>query len=195
MSSAFASALAVLVMLAGCEHHLDLSLALATDSCNVTVPAGGSIFYETTSGGPADAGARSSCGGCLPVSQSLAGPDAITAFLRAYAPACSGVAAGSSLVVRLTGFAAAACPDPPAPRLFCSASSPVTLPDGHDDAVAVVVLTCNTACAGACMPTSCTALKKNCGMLDDGCGGMLDCGMCTAPEKCGRYVPNVCDRP
>jgi hypothetical protein len=188
----FARALVAVAALAGCEHRLDLSLALAGDSCTQTVPAGGSILYELSTGGAAD-GARSFCGGCLAVDATLASPDAIESFLRAHAPTCAGVHPGSTLSVRLTAFAGAGCPDAPAPRIFCSQSPPVGLPDGRDDAVVAVVLTCSAACTGGCVPTTCDALGKNCGMLSDGCSGTLSCGSCTPPLKCGfRGVPNVC---
>lgn len=41
----------------------------------------------------------------------------------------------------------------------------------------------------ACVAVSCTSKGATCGSLDDGCGKTLDCGSCTAPEKC---VANVC---
>jgi formylglycine-generating enzyme len=48
--------------------------------------------------------------------------------------------------------------------------------------------------SGACVPTTCEELGKNCGMLtDDGCGAPLDCGTCTAPLGCGDAgVANIC---
>jgi len=36
-----------------------------------------------------------------------------------------------------------------------------------------------------CMPKSCSDLGYTCGPNADGCGGLIDCGMCTAPEFCG----------
>jgi uncharacterized repeat protein (TIGR01451 family) len=47
-----------------------------------------------------------------------------------------------------------------------------------------------------CTPaTSCPA-GDNCGSVSDGCGDMLDCGTCTAPETCGGGgTPNVCGTP
>jgi hypothetical protein len=38
---------------------------------------------------------------------------------------------------------------------------------------------------GACTPMTCMALGKNCGELDDGCGHVITCGTCQAPETCG----------
>jgi hypothetical protein len=40
------------------------------------------------------------------------------------------------------------------------------------------------------------ALGKNCGTINDGCGGTLLCGTCTAPGTCGGGgVWNVCGVP
>jgi len=45
----------------------------------------------------------------------------------------------------------------------------------------------------ACAPTTCAALGFNCGPAGDGCGGMLSCGTCTAPDICGGGgTPSVC---
>ncbi|MBL8952675.1 MAG: hypothetical protein JNK82_17985, partial [Myxococcaceae bacterium] len=46
-----------------------------------------------------------------------------------------------------------------------------------------------------CLPTSCEAQAKNCGVIADGCGGSLTCGTCSvAGESCGGAagVANVC---
>ncbi|MGZ3452449.1 MAG: hypothetical protein ACXVEF_22765 [Polyangiales bacterium] len=46
---------------------------------------------------------------------------------------------------------------------------------------------------GGCMAKTCEALGANCGPVADGCGGILDCGKCTAPEACGGGgKANVC---
>jgi hypothetical protein len=36
-----------------------------------------------------------------------------------------------------------------------------------------------------CVPATCEALGKNCGPVADGCGGLVECGTCEAPETCG----------
>ncbi|MGC4119944.1 MAG: Ig-like domain-containing protein [Myxococcales bacterium] len=41
----------------------------------------------------------------------------------------------------------------------------------------------------SCQKTTCAAQGKNCGSLDDGCGGTLACGTCTGNNTC---VANVC---
>jgi len=44
--------------------------------------------------------------------------------------------------------------------------------------------------ADACVPLTCTDLGATCGAPSDGCGHVLDCGTCTAPQGChdGRCV-------
>lgn len=39
--------------------------------------------------------------------------------------------------------------------------------------------------AGTCVPTTCQKLGIQCGPAGDGCGGLLQCGMCQAPQTCG----------
>ncbi len=47
-----------------------------------------------------------------------------------------------------------------------------------------------------CRPTSCIAERKNCGTIGDGCGAMLECGVCSGTNICGGAgVANVCGRP
>lgn len=44
-----------------------------------------------------------------------------------------------------------------------------------------------------CAPATCLSAAKSCGTLDDGCGGTVKCGSCTAPATCGGGgVANVC---
>ncbi|MDP2628929.1 MAG: DUF4215 domain-containing protein [Nanoarchaeota archaeon] len=45
--------------------------------------------------------------------------------------------------------------------------------------------------AVSCTPTTCSALGKTCGGWDDGCGGTLNCGTCSADKICssGTCVP------
>jgi len=37
----------------------------------------------------------------------------------------------------------------------------------------------------ACSPQTCASQKITCGQAGDGCGGVLNCGTCTAPQTCG----------
>ena len=45
-----------------------------------------------------------------------------------------------------------------------------------------------------CVPTTCAQLSPHaCGPVGDGCGNLLQCGSCTAPETCGGGgAPSVC---
>ncbi|MFZ9889121.1 MAG: DUF4215 domain-containing protein, partial [Myxococcota bacterium] len=44
-----------------------------------------------------------------------------------------------------------------------------------------------------CEPKDCTDLGATCGAVPDGCGAVLDCGSCSAPNLCGGGgVPNQC---
>lgn len=46
---------------------------------------------------------------------------------------------------------------------------------------------------GNCVPSTCQKQGFNCGSAGDGCGGILHCGMCTAPQTCGGGgVAEVC---
>ncbi|MDY7231258.1 hypothetical protein [Hyalangium rubrum] len=45
-----------------------------------------------------------------------------------------------------------------------------------------------------CQPRTCQAMKRRCGRVSDGCGGVLDCGACPGcgPEEmdcCGACIP------
>ena len=45
----------------------------------------------------------------------------------------------------------------------------------------------------SCKPKTCASAGANCGQIADGCGGLLDCGTCTAPSTCGGGgVANQC---
>jgi hypothetical protein len=46
---------------------------------------------------------------------------------------------------------------------------------------------------GACVPMTCDAAGANCGSITDGCGVVIECGPCFAPQTCGGGgTPNVC---
>jgi hypothetical protein len=53
---------------------------------------------------------------------------------------------------------------------------------------------CGVADTG-CKPKTCTELDANCGKQGDGCGLLIDCGMCTGTDTCGGVVPNKCGTP
>lgn len=46
-----------------------------------------------------------------------------------------------------------------------------------------------TVQAGSCTPTTCAALGYNCDTTGDGCGKIIDCGTCPAPQQC---ILNTC---
>jgi hypothetical protein len=51
-----------------------------------------------------------------------------------------------------------------------------------------------TACP--CIPLTCNDIPDSCGMLDNLCGSMVDCGQCTQPLECGvGGTPNQCADP
>jgi hypothetical protein len=44
-----------------------------------------------------------------------------------------------------------------------------------------------------CQPVTCAQIGASCGVVNDGCGGMINCGTCVAPQTCGGSgVANVC---
>jgi hypothetical protein len=47
----------------------------------------------------------------------------------------------------------------------------------------------------SCTPTSCVSLGYNCGPASDGCGALLQCGTCQAPQACGAGGFNKCGLP
>src|SRR5258706_11202266 len=46
--------------------------------------------------------------------------------------------------------------------------------------------------ATGCVPKTCGDLGYTCGPNGDGCGGLIDCGMCTAPQFCGGGGYSIC---
>ncbi len=46
---------------------------------------------------------------------------------------------------------------------------------------------------GTCVPKKCEDMGFDCGPAADGCGGLVDCGTCTAPDTCGGGgQPSTC---
>jgi hypothetical protein len=48
---------------------------------------------------------------------------------------------------------------------------------------------------GPCIPTTCKAAGASCGILGDGCGNILQCGLCWSTcvlVQCGASMPNAC---
>ncbi len=47
-----------------------------------------------------------------------------------------------------------------------------------------------------CFPASCTEIGASCGLVSDGCGGLMECGDCAVGEVCGASgFENVCCEP
>ena len=47
--------------------------------------------------------------------------------------------------------------------------------------------------AGACVPQTCSGAHATCGPIGDGCGAVVQCGACVAPDTCGGGgVPYAC---
>lgn len=44
----------------------------------------------------------------------------------------------------------------------------------------------------SCTPRSCAELNFNCGKINDGCGHLLDCGLCSSGQFCGGGGVHVC---
>lgn len=51
---------------------------------------------------------------------------------------------------------------------------------------------CGNPDAGACVPLTCSSQGIECGEAADGCGNLVMCGSCTAPETCGGIHPGKC---
>ena len=52
---------------------------------------------------------------------------------------------------------------------------------------------CGYVDGGSCTPQTCAELGVMCGASGDGCGNLINCGSCVAPETCGGGgVPGVC---
>jgi hypothetical protein len=193
MSSASISALALAALaVAGCgPRHLDLTITVDATGCMLSIPAGGSLLYQVEANGTAASAAF--CGGCLTVTSAINDPDALVAFLRAQSPSCGGVHPGTTLAIRVTGFAAGGCPTGIAPN-FCANAPSQLVPDGTHDATMTFALTCAPQCSNTCIPTTCMAQGKDCGNISDGCNMVLNCGNCHPPLRCGATTPNVCGR-
>lgn len=193
-----ALALALAPALAACgPRQLDVALTIDTTGCTLSLPTGGSVLYELSANGQValDGGGGSFCGGCLGVDAPIDTADALVAFLRTHAPSCAGVEPDTTLRVRVTGWSVAACPPQPvATPTFCAEAPSVLVPDGKHDATVTMDLACMPQCASVCVPTTCVAQGKNCGLISDGCNAVLDCGTCKPPLRCGANTPNVCGK-
>ena len=192
-SASIRSALALVAAaaLAGCgPRALDVSIVVDATGCTLSVPAGGSLLYQVEANG---SGTGAFCGGCLAVDSAITTSDQLVAFLREHAPSCGGVHPGTTLGVRVTGWASGGCPMSVAAG-FCADGPTVLVPDGTSNGSVTLNLTCKAQCSTVCVPTTCMAQGKDCGAISDGCNMVLDCGTCHPPLRCGATTPNVCGR-
>jgi hypothetical protein len=191
----FARSLVAGACLVGCgPRTLDLTLSVDATACTLAVPAGGSVLYQVEANGSLTSdGGGSFCGGCLAATMPIASADALVAFLKAQAPGCAGVRPSTTLGVRVSGFAASGCPPGNAPT-FCAEAPTQLVPDGTRDSSLTFDLICKPTCSATCVPMSCAAQGASCGPISDGCNGVLDCGLCKPPLRCGATTPNVCGR-
>lgn len=71
-------------------------------------------------------------------------------------------------------------------NLFVPAHDGSASDDAGDDAPTITGDSSITGdSGGVCTPKKCSDLGYTCGMNGDGCGGVVDCGTCTAPQYCG----------
>ncbi len=137
---------------------------LLGDGCGGVIDCGGCIAPQTCGGG----GVPSQCGGgtstCVPRTCAGAGLNC-----GPIGDGCGGVLNCGTCTGTDTcggGGTASVCGHPTA---------------GSDAGVSV------------CVPRTCASVGVNCGPLGDGCGGLLNCGTCTAPAICGGGgVASVC---
>ncbi len=52
-----------------------------------------------------------------------------------------------------------------------------------------------TGASRDCRATTCEEMGKDCGVIADGCGELLECGQCGKGELCGIVTANVCTNP
>ncbi len=64
----------------------------------------------------------------------------------------------------------------------------------NTDPTVTIILPRNTTQTAPtkCIPVTCFSQKKNCGIILNGCGGRIFCGVCQVGEICGKWVSNVC---
>src|SRR5258706_754115 len=64
--------------------------------------------------------------------------------------------------------------------------------NGKKDAGKDSSLTLPDGIGGPCTPRTCGDIGATCGPQADGCGDVVQCGSCTAPEFCGGGGPSKC---
>ena len=102
--------------------------------------------------------------------------------------------------------AANQCPGACTTKVTCSATQCGVIPDGCGGTVDCGYTACPQSVCGQQTPNQCppacnpgnkidctSAGNKDCGVISDGCGGLIDCGSNNCPANlCGLVVPNQC---
>ena len=96
------------------------------------------------------------------------------------------------LALAVLVVAVSCTPEIPDATYVCTTTAECPPGLGCDPARGLCVRDVDLPDAG-CTPLTCATVRAECGELDDGCGGTLSCGTCTAPETCGGDgSPNIC---
>jgi hypothetical protein len=68
-------------------------------------------------------------------------------------------------------------------------------PDGNCRDAGAECGTCEEAPQedAGCLPSRCAEMVWECGLVNDGCGGVVDCGRCANGEQCGLLQAYLCD--
>ncbi|MCC6808922.1 MAG: hypothetical protein IT381_15955 [Deltaproteobacteria bacterium] len=104
---------------------------------------------------------------------------------------CLYAATGAAGVIALGRFSFASClhgSSPGDPVTGNAFSLRVESREEDPDATPVTVALRLNAEPCACMPASCEQFSATCGVLTDGCGGLIECGSCESPLSCGGDV-------
>ncbi|MFO0679497.1 MAG: hypothetical protein U0169_23425 [Polyangiaceae bacterium] len=80
----------------------------------------------------------------------------------------------------------------PLPTVRAEALEKLRAGESHWELQAKILGSADYVAFHSCTKTTCSAGGKNCGVLSDGCGGLLDCGECDLGLECGAETANVC---